>query len=523
MKIPKRQIATAAGIILFGTIIGKIAGFIREILIAKYFGASLSTDAYFVAYNIPMLLIAIILGGGGYSALVPIFTKYIMAKENKIVWRLSSIIISYTIVISCGLIVGILIFAPYLVKFLGYGLGQEAYELAIKLTRVMSPIIIFTGLTSVLIGILHSYQHFTIPSFNAFILGTTVIVSIISLYKNLGIYSVAIGLVVGSGLMFLASLIVSFKKEIKYSFDLNTRYPEVKEFMHLFIPATAGTIMGSSYTIVTRMMASPLPEGSISALDFANMIMQTPLSTFSLAISTAVFPFIASCAATGDYEGLKGIMSKGIRMTTLIYIPIGLIFMVLCQPIIRLLFERGNFDSHDTMVTSSALFFYAIGIIGVAVNYILVRVFYAIQDAITPLWVTMVGILVNIVLNFLLIKYFAHVGIAFSTSISYLVTTFILFGCLRRRIGHIDTKKILNSFLKMIGASLPGILVCFLISQYLEGILDISRIEFQIIQVGTATTIGLICYIIILWFLKADELKMIVELLPSRFKARERL
>lgn len=516
LKMPKGQIARAVGIILFGTIIGKIAGFVREILTAKYFGASMVTDAYFVGYSIPMLLMIMVMSGGVYSALVPIFTKHLTNKEYKIVWRLSNVILSYAFIISIIIVVIILIFAPYLVKFLGYGLGQEANELAVKLSRVMAPMVIFLGITSIFIGILHSFQHFIVPSFNAFISGSTIIVCLIFLSKNLGIFSVAIGLVVGSGLMFLASLLVLIKKKIKYNFTLNFRYPEVKEFIHLFIPATFGTILFSSYIIVTRMMASPLPEGSIASLDFADMLIQIPWSTFGMAISTAIFPFIASYAANKDYESLRGIMSKGIRMTALIYIPIGLIFMVLCEPIIRLLFERGNFDAHDTMMTSKALFFYAIGMTGLAVNSVLIRVFYALHDAVTPMFSTIVGILLHIVFSFILIKYLTHAGIALSASITHIVTNFILFWLLRRKIGNIGAKQILNSFLKMIIAALPGVLACFLISKHIEEILDISRIEFQIIQVGMATTIGLVCYLIILWCLKADELKMIIELIKSR-------
>jgi len=516
--MPKEQIAKAAGIILFGTIIGKIAGFTREILIAKYFGASMVTDAYFVAYNIPMVLMFMVIGGGVYTALVPVFTKYLTLKEYKILWRLSSIIISYTFIISSVVITLIMLFAPYLVKFLGYGLEPKALDLAVKLTRIMSPIVMFIGLMTVLMGMLHSFQHFIVPSFNAFILAIAVIISIIFLSKKLGIFSVGIGLVIGSGLMFFASLIVVIKKKMEYSFNLNFRYPEVKEFIHLFIPAITATVISSGYIIISRMMASPLQNGSISSLDFANIVIQAPLYTFGQAISTAIFPFIASYAATKDYESLRGIMSKGIRMTALIYIPIELIFMVLCKPIIRLLFERGNFDAHDTMMTSQALFCYAIGIIALAVNFVLIRVFYAIQDARTPMMSTIVGVLLYIVLNLILIRYLAHAGIALSSSIANIVTNLILFWCLRRKIGHIDSKRILNSFLKMIIASLPGIIACFFIAKYIAGIFDMSKIETQFIQVTLSAATALIIYLIILWLLKADELKMIIELVKNKIE-----
>lgn len=519
--MPKEEIAKAAGIILLGTILGKIAGFLREILIAKYFGASLITDAFFVAYNVPMLAVTMILGGGIYSALVPIFSKYLTIKEYNTVQRLFNIISSYTFVISFGITVIIIIFAPCLVKFLGYGLGDKAFELAVKLSQVMAPVVMFLGLVGVFIGVLHSFQHFIIPSFNAFILATTIVICIIFLSERIGIFSVGVGLVIGSGLMFLSMLPVIIKKRIKYSFNLNFRYLELKEFMHLFIPASAFTSISCSYIIVTRMMASPLEEGSIAALDFANMIIQTPLSTFGLAISTAIFPFIASYAATKDYESLRGTMSNGIRITALIYIPIGLIFMVLCVPIIRVLFERGNFDTNDTMMTSQALFFYAIGMVGLGVNFVLVRVFYALYDAVSPMLITIGGVLLNIFLNIILIKHLAHAGIALSTSIAHIVTNLILFWVLRCKIGHIDGKRILNSFLKMICASLPGMLGCFLISRYIERVLDVSRIEIQILQVTTATMIGLVCYLIILWLLKAEELKMIIELIRCKFKKEE--
>ncbi|MDI6734684.1 MAG: murein biosynthesis integral membrane protein MurJ [bacterium] len=516
--MPKEQIAKATAIILIGTIIGKIAGFIREILVAKYFGASLITDAYLVAYNIPMILLNMVIAGGVYSATVPTFTKYLANKDYKILWRLFSIIVSYTFIISIVLVLVMVFFAPYLVKFMGYGLKGQTFDLAINLTKVMAPMVIFLGLMSIFMGVLHSFQHFTIPSLNPFILGTTVIIFIVFLSKNIGIFSLGIGLVVGSGLMCLVSLIVLLKKQVKFSFNLNFRYKEVGEFIHLFIPATVGTTILCSYAIISRMMASPLEEGSIAALDFGYMVMQAPLSTFGLAISTAIFPFIANYAATKSYNELVGTMSKGIRMTALIYIPIALIFMVLCEPIIKLLFERGNFDTYDTMMTSKSLYFYSIGMFGLAINFILLRVFYALNDAVIPMLVTAVGVVVHIIFNFILIKYLAHAGIALSASIVHLGTNFILLWFLRQKIGNIGGKQILNSFLKMIVATLPGLLICLGISKYIEMVLDTSRIEVQIIQVGLATTTGLICYLIILWLLKAVELRMIFSLIKDRFR-----
>ncbi len=520
--MPKEQIAKATTIILIGTIIGKITGFIREILVAKYFGASLITDAYFVAYTIPMVLINMVISGGAYSATVPIFTKYLTNKDYKTLGRLCDIILTYTFIISTVLVLIILFFAPYLVKFMGYGLKEEAFELAVKLTKVMTPMIIFLGLMSIFMGLLHAFQHFTVPSFNPFILGTTVIIFLVFLNKDIGIFSVAVGLVVGSGLMCLASLIVLLKKQVKFSFNLNFRYKAVSEFIHLFIPATIGSAVFGIYVIVNRIMASPLEEGSIAALDFGYMVMQTPLSTFSLAISTAIFPFIAGYAAIKSYNELVGTMSKGIRMTALIYIPLALIFMVLCEPIIRLLFERGNFDTYDTMMTSKSLFFYSLGMIGLAVNFILLRVFYALNDAVTPLWVTAAGVVAHIILNFICIKYLAHAGIALSTSIIHLGTNFVLFWFLKRKIGNIGGKQILTSFLKMIFASLPGLLVCFGVSKYIEMVLNTSHIEIQIIQVSLAATAGLTCYLIILWLLKANELLLIIELVKDKYGKRKR-
>jgi len=514
----KEVIAKATGIILFGTMIGKIAGFIREVLMAKYFGASKITDAYLVAYNIPMIFLLMVMSGGIYVALIPIFTTYLAKKEYKIMWRLSSTILTYTFIVSVIIVAIVIIFAPYLVKCMGYGLGQDTYELAVKLTKVMAPMVIFLALGGVFIGILHALQHFAVPSFNAFVLATTVIISLLVLGKNIGIFSVGIGLVVGSGVMFLMSLIVLLKKGMRYRFNLNLKYQEINEFFHLFIPATIGTIVVSGYPIISRIMASPLQEGSIASLDFAYMVTQAPLYTFSLAISTAIFPFIASYAATKSYNNLIGTISKGIKMTILIYIPIQLIFMMFCEPITRILFERGNFDIHDTMMTSNALFFYAIGMTGIAVNYIILRVFYAIQDSITPTIVTAGSVILHIIINVILIRYLAHAGIALSFSIVQLGSIFILVYLLKQKIGNIGAKQILNSFWKIIIATLPSMTACLAINKYIGEIVDIRRIEFQIIQLSTAITIGLICYIIILWWLKAEELKMIIELVKNKIE-----
>lgn len=472
----RRSFVKATALITAATVCSRLLGFARETVIAKYFGATAQTDAYLVAFIIPGAILSL-LGGALPGTMIPVFTQLAGSNQEDKAWRMCNTLTNLIILtLTLGAIAGWFL-APILVPLLAPGFSKGVLDLAVYLTRIMMPKIVFLTLSGLATAILQSYRKFTAPSLVGVPYNLLIIAFIVFLSPKLGIVALALGTVAGGISQWLFQLpsiwSLAWRRrrglpvgelgkslrsvpEARFRPLLDLGDPAVRQVGKLLVPVLISGALGQINAIVDRSMASTLPAGSIAALSYSNRLVSLPMGIFVGAVATAIYPALSLSFAKGKLAEFKQSLSDGLRLVSLVMVPSAIGLVVLGKPIVQLLFQRGAFDSQATILTNQALVFYALGIVPSAFHLVIAKAYWALQDTWTPLKVSVVSVLANIVFNLLLIGPLAHGGLALATSISHFLWVLITVVLLRRKVGALGGSRILSSFIRI---TLSGILM----------------------------------------------------------------
>ncbi len=496
MKNSNYQIAKYTGIVMFATLLCRILGLAREIVISNQFGAGLETDAFFVAFMIPNLLRSFLGEGALNTTFIPVFSDYLTNHNQKKADSFASNVLNILIV-TLVIIIFIGIWqAPLIVNIVasGFRAEPEKYQLTINLTKIMFPYIGFAAIAALFMGILNSYRNFFIPAFAPAMLNIGIITFALFYSTKMGIYSLTIGVILGGLIQALIHIPALIKKNFHYKFILNLQEPGINKFFQLLMPAIFGLAIDKINFVVDRIIASYLSHGSISALYYANRLMQFPLGVFGIALSIAILPTLSRNVAKKQFDEVRKSFAFGIKILSFFIFPSTVGLIILSHPVIRLFYEHGLFSSQDTRLTEIALICYTIGLFALACLRLVISTFYALKDTKTPLKIGVFAVIFNIILDLILVRYFAHAGIALATSISAILHLIILGIFLNKKIEKIFSKDLLKFFIKILSASLIMGIFCWLTSMYFVFNLDLDVKIVQFSQVMISALIGLGSY-----------------------------
>lgn len=518
---PHRTATRAAALLMVTITISRVLGFIRETAIANIFGTSYITDAFYAAFTIPDLMYYLLIGGALSSGFIPVFTSYLAKDKEKEGWEVASIFISVVLCLLVIITILGIIFAPYLVPLVAYKFTGETLTLTIKLTRIMFSAVMMTAIAGMESGILNSYQEFTASAFGPIVYNIGIIAGAIMLGKRFGVYGLAAGVLAGAAGNVLTQFFSTSKHAFGFfKFNLDIHNEGFKQIIALVIPALIGLSISQINLVVNQNIASGLNEGSITALRYANRLFQLPLGIFAMAISTAFFPSMTRQASIADYKGFKSTLSLGLRSILFITIPSGVGLIVLSEPIVRLLFKSGNFTDSDVIATAYALVFYSLGLFAHSAIQVITRGFYSVKDTRTPVAIGAISVAVNVILNLVFVRYsnLALGGIAFSFSLSGILNMILLLYILNRRLGGIDTGKILMTFVKSTFASIVMGISAYYSYVYLSSIFGAESKLNQLIHTGGSIIVGVIVFVLMAFVLKIDELNVILDIVKRRIK-----
>ena len=511
-----KSITKAASIISLGTILSRILGFIRDITIANFFGTSYLAEAFFVAFRIPNLLRNLVGEGSVNAAIVPVFSEYLVNKDKQELFRLVNIVM-YFFIVALGLITicGI-IFSPLIVKLIAPGFIKDAlkFNLTIKLTRIMFPYLILIGLTAYSIGTLHSFKSFVSGAISPCLLNIALIVSAIigSIKLKEPILGLAIGVIIGGILQLLVQIPPIYKRGFRLKRIFDFSHSGVKKIGSLLLPRIFGSAVYQLNIFIDTICASfayIVGTGAVAAIYYSNRLIQLPLAVFGIALASAILPTMSNCVAKDNIEELKSILSFSLRKIFLIMIPASVGLIVLSNPIIKVLFQRGQFDSYSTAITSYTLLFYSLGLFAFAAAKILISCFYSLKDTVTPVKVAGICLIINIILNIILMFPLRVGGLALASSISATVNFLLLFYILRKKIGNFFQGSLLIYSLRVCLASVIMGLIIFLIWRSLPGFNDILKLIITI-------CCGFICFIFGCLIFRIKEAKVLVQWILKR-------
>lgn len=516
-----QQAAKSAVIITIAMVLSKLFGFVRLMVIAAYFGASFTTDAYLVATIVPMVIFSIV-NSSLTTTFIPVFTETLYKEGKEEAFKLASIILNIVLIVGVIItIIGIYL-APQIISLTAPGFKGEVAELSLELTRIMFPMVIFLGLAGIVSGILNSFKSFAIPALVGIPQNIIIILSVITLGKIYGIYGLAAGTAVGFASQLFFQLPTLKKLGIRYHFSWNLKNPGIKKIGLLIVPIIFGSVATQLNIVVNRIMASGLPEGSISALNFASRLNGAALGIAASAICTVIYPLLSQYSATCNQDRFRKVMATSINICNMIVIPLSVAIIIMRVPLVSLLFERGAFNAGDTQATAYALLYYTIGMAALALQLILGRVFYSLQDTRTPMFIGIFTVAVNICLSLILVKPLAHGGLAFATSISAIIGVILLLYFLWRKLGNVDGKLIYKSLTKVTLSSAIMGLSIYLMNTFIFGNFEYPGTLFKVLHLATLGVSGLIIYLLSIRGLGTEELKIFMDLLSPKILSKFR-
>lgn len=471
----KGKIARAAGVMSVATLISRILGYIRDMILARYFGATGVSDVFFVAFRIPNLLRELFAEGSMSSAFVPVLTEYQTKKGSDDANRLVKATAFFMLVVVGVLCILGIVFAPAIVKViaLGWDPGSEKFATTVLLTRIMFPFLLFISLASIVMGALNTRGIFFIPALAPAVLNIVTIVCIVVLAGKFTnpVIAAAVGVSLGGLVQFLFQVPAFFQQGFSFFGNRNcavTRYtlhmsraesvhPGLKRIGLLLIPMTAVLAANQINIFISTILASYLVDGSISYLYYSMRLIQFPVGIFGVAMGMAVLPTLSEHAAKKEFEVLKEDFSFALRLLFFITVPAMVGLIALRLPIVSALFQHGEFTYVATVNTADALMFYSVGIWAMVGVRILNSTFYSMQDTKTPFRIMVCGVGVNILCSVTLMNPFKYNGLAFANSLAATFNFLLLFYFLRKKLGGVGTRRIVVSFLKTgIAATIMG-------------------------------------------------------------------
>jgi putative peptidoglycan lipid II flippase len=497
-------------ILMIISIFSKLFGFTRDITLSYFYGASSISDAYLISITIPMVIFSFI-GKGISTGYIPMYSKIERNNGVESANRYTNNLINILIVICTVISILGFLFTEQIVKAFASGFEGDALILAVKFTKISLLGIYFTGLVYIFNGFLQLKGNYTIPALVGFPLNFFIITSIF-LSSKTSILILSVGSVIATASQLILVLVFAYKRSYRYKFILDKKDEHIKTMMYIALPVIAGVSVNQINVLVDRTLASQIAIGGISALNYANRLNGFVQGIFVLSIATVMYPMISKMAAENNIIGLKKILADSISSINLLVLPATIGSMIFAEPVVRLLFGRGAFDSQAVSMTSYALFFYSIGMIGFGLREVLSRAFYSLQDTKTPMINAAIAMIMNIILNIVLSKFLGIGGLALATSISAIFCTVLLFISLRRKIGSFGMKNISISFIKILCASLVmGVIAKISYNTLINSINDNFSL---ILSIG----IGAITYLIIIYFMKIEEVDIMVNAVKKKLK-----
>lgn len=458
----QRKLARNVGIMSIAVFLSRILGLVRDQVMAYFFGATYLNDAFNVAYNLPNLLRRLFGEGALSAAFVPIYTEIGVKRGKAEQIRFAINVLSIlTLFLTALTLIGVL-FAPLIVKLLYPGLAAQTAEVAISLSRIIFPYLFFIGLSSTFIAILNSHDYFFMTGLSSALLNIGMVTMIVlpavlsPLTDEQLIIWAGWGVFIGGFLQTIVNL--PYLKRLGYNFTVCISFTgdAMKAMWQRFLPAMIGIGVREINLIADALMASFLPIGSITALGFGNRLMQLPLGIFGIAAGTAVLPHYSRCIADQKWTDLSDSLRFATISLAIIMLPVTAIIVALGNDFVIILFQRGMFDAQATWMTYQALLFYSLGLLFYSLNQTITPLFYANKDTRTPVRIAAYMVGLNIILNFILMQFIQHRGLALATSITAVVNYLILLSLIKKTMPLVTYSGLLTNLLKI--AAISGVL-----------------------------------------------------------------
>lgn len=512
------NVAKATIGLMIVTMLGKVLGFGREMVLSSYYATSWYVDSYVIALSIPTVLFSAI-GSAISTSLIPIYSGINNEKGRDKGNEFISNIINITAVLFMGLLIIGLVFSEELVRMFALGLEGESFKLAVGFTRILLWGIIFTGINYILVAYLQVNDNFQVPGLITLPYSIVIIISIILSVKLDNIYILGYGTLLAIMVQPLFQLPFAIKKGFKYKFILNLKDEEIKKFIKIIIPVLIGVSVWQLNNLVDKSISSTFAVGTIASFNYAQKLYYFVQGLFIASMVTVIYPHLSNLLASKKMDEFKKSIVESINSMLILIVPIVVGAIVLAIPIVEVLFERGEFTHSDTLVTAKILLCYAPGLIAFGISDLICRALYSLEDTKSPMINSVFVVSANIVLNIVFAKIIGYIGVAIASTVATFLGLFIYFYMLRKKIGPFGINKIVMVGAKcLISAVIMGVITTIVYNK-LSLLLGGGTIQL-IISLGLSILSGAISYGILVFMFKIEEINMIIDMLKVKIKIK---
>jgi putative peptidoglycan lipid II flippase len=517
------RLARSTAFFSAATGLSRVLGLAREIVAARYFGVSGAMSAFTIAFQVPNLVRALFADSALQGAFVPVFTELIEKGRKREAFHVASSLF-FLLVLVLGLTTALFILlAEPIMSVLAPGFDDQPglSELTVGLSQLMFPIVLLLALSGLIVGMLNSFEHFSVPALAPVAWNVVIIAALIGLTPLFEgqdrVYAYAIGVLAGTLVQFLLPIPWLRGRGGHFSIALDWRNEHVRQVLWLMLPVTLALGMINLSLLINSLFGTLVSDQAPAAIDKAFRIYQLPQGLFSISIATVLFPTLSKLAARGRRDDLRATMANGMRQICLLLIPSAVLMAVLAEPITRLLYQRGEFDAEATELVKTALVWWSISLPFQGVSLLFSRTFFGLQQP----WATTVLAVANMVVNaavaFALYEPFGIAGIVVGTVAGTLVMTVAQGWLLRRQLGGIEGRRILGSVVRMLAAAAALAALSYLVWRGLDEALGRSLIA-QLASVGAGIAAGLLAYGAAVWLLRVPEARQVARLVRSRHR-----
>jgi putative peptidoglycan lipid II flippase len=521
---PARRTAVNTLIFSVATGLSRVAGLVREVVAAYYFGTGGPASAFTLAFQIPNLIRALVADAALSSAFVPVFSELLVQKKRKEAYELAAALAGLLLVALTVITVIFILLAPIIVPpFTGEEFTPALDMLCVGLSQVLFPIVVLLGLTGLAVGILNAHDHFTIPALAPLVWNLVIIAGLVGLaplfHGPNKLYAYAIGVVLGTFVQLL--MMLPALRRIGYPV-FHIRLPRrgderVKRVLMLMLPVSVGLGLININLLLNSTIGSKVSEDVPRAIDAAFRIYMLPQGMFSIAVATVLFPQLSRMAARRDYDGVRALTGVGLRQIALLLIPAGAAMLVLAEPMVRLVYERGEWTAESTQLTADALFWFAFSLPLSGWVLMLTRAFFSLQRPWVPTTLAVGSLAINAVGSYVLSGPLGIEGIVLGTIASNAALVLAEAFVLRRILHGLETLRTLKALAGMLaGAAVLG-LVAYGAWYGLDQALGRS-LPAQIVSVGVALVLGSAAYAAVVLGLKIPEARQVLDLFASRLR-----
>ncbi len=492
-------------------LLSKVLGLVRDMVITANFGAGTVTDAYNMAYGLPTM-IQLGITACITATFIPSYTR-VKKRGRRAADRFTSQMLSITMLFALVLSIIIMLFAPEVSRFIAPSYKGEVFKLTAEYVRIMMPMVVFMAGMIVLQGLLNANNSYSIPQVVSLPTNIFMVVFVILYSSDLGGVALPISAMIGFSLQFFFILPFGLRK-FRYSFSFGLRNRDIRNALRLMIPALFSTGVSEINMMVDRMLSSGLGTSSVSAITYSNRLTGFVTGTVVTAILTVIYSRLSEYAADKNDRGrrkLKNTFSGGMNLMLVVLMPVMIVCYMFPKELVSIVFQRGHFDEAATNITTYAFCFYLPVMFFAAIRDLITRMFFSLRDTKTPTVNGVVSLLINIILNIILVRFWGLAGLAVASSIAIIVACGLLFLALRRKIGRLGVTRIIRELIKLTPALLVQAGAMWLVKSAMAG-------QNQIVMLPVAVLTGFLLFVITAYIARSESIRELIDMMTLKLR-----